>query len=105
MGIVTLVLREAAYLQRPYPELNKYSRAVGFLEMGTQPLTPEQRICGLPILIPGLCLSNSYNAPKLRVVINADTTIKIIGFKMGFVSNKSLLCDKGNISFAIPQIR
>ncbi len=28
------------------------------------------------------------------------TTIKVIGFKMGFVSNKVVLCDRGSVSFA-----
>ena len=34
------------------------------------------------------------------VVIDAASRIKIIGFKMGFVANKVLLCDRGLISFA-----
>ena len=34
------------------------------------------------------------------VVIDAATRIKVIGFKMGFVTNKVLLCDRGTVSFA-----
>jgi len=33
-------------------------------------------------------------------VIDATTPIKVIGFKMGFVSNKVVLCDRGTVSFA-----
>ena len=34
------------------------------------------------------------------VVIDATTKIKAIGFKMGFIANKVVLCDRGSVSFA-----
>ncbi len=39
-------------------------------------------------------------ATNCSVVIDASSKIKVISFKMGLISNKTLLCDRGNISFA-----
>ena len=69
------------------------------------PLTPRTKdtvvthtyIQGGDFLPQAILTDTSTNC---SVVIDAATRIKVIGFKMGFVSNKVVLCDRGTVSFA-----
>jgi hypothetical protein len=111
MGILTLVLREAVYLpQRPSPwtpPIPMY--CVGFWNGDATRLLREQRILWLPTPIsrvgtlPQAILTDTTT--NCSVVINADTTIKIIGFKMGFVSNKTHYVTRAVFHLPIPPIR